>query len=137
MNAITSIRPATHQMKRGGSIVSFLRSRLHAANSLQENLHAVFFDDARRVLGEKALGGTRSGSVRTRSREILSDALALKASGMIIAHNHPSGDCQPSEADLEATRKLSEIARALDIELLDHLIITTTSAYSMRAGGKI
>ena len=68
-------------------------------------------------------------------RDVFSQALSLGASAIILAHNHPSGNCRPSAQDILATRKFGEIANALDIALLDHLILTDTSVYSMRAGG--
>ena len=72
-----------------------------------------------------------------RMRELFGKALSMDAHSMIVAHNHPSGRCKPSPYDITATRRLKDIARALDIELLDHLIITQQSVYSMRAGGDL
>lgn len=136
MNAISPViersRPA---FERGGAIVDFLRKRLDPHDGCRENFHALFLDAHQRLVGEKTIRGDRAGSIRTRSRELFADALAARAHGLIIAHNHPSGRCEPSRADIEATRKLSDLARSLDIKLVDHLIITNTSAYSMRAGG--
>ncbi|WFL76128.1 JAB domain-containing protein [Altererythrobacter arenosus] len=136
MNAIATVAvPDANTRARSDVIVEFFRMRLVPEASRQENFHALFLDSKRRLVGEKAIRGHSSDCIRTRSREIFAEALAARASGLIIAHNHPSGHCKPSRADIEATRKLSDIARALDIELLDHLIITDASAYSMRAGG--
>jgi DNA repair protein RadC len=55
----------------------------------------------------------------------------LRAAGLLLAHNHPSGACSPSEADLAATAQISETARQLDLRLLDHLIVTPSSVYSI------
>ncbi len=55
--------------------------------------------------------------------------------GIVIAHNHPSGDPEPSKADIAATRMLVHAARALEIRVLDHLIFTTTRCTSFRALG--
>jgi DNA repair protein RadC len=70
-----------------------------------------------------------------RMRENFGEALRLDAHGLILAHNHPSGHCRPSSCDIIATRRLAEVARALDIVLIDHLILTDEAVYSMRAGG--
>jgi DNA repair protein RadC len=68
-------------------------------------------------------------------RDVFAEALRLGASGMILAHNHPSGECRPSDNDIAATRRLAEVALALDVALIDHLIFTHEAVYSMRAGG--
>lgn len=64
-------------------------------------------------------------------------AAALKglASGLIVAHNHPSGQAHPSEEDMRLTRKLREGAQLLDIALHDHIILTRTGYYSFRDNG--
>ena len=62
-------------------------------------------------------------------------ALALGAAGFVLAHNHPSGDCRPSADDLAGTRQIAGIAEALELTLIDHLIVTRRCVYSMRAGG--
>ena len=56
-------------------------------------------------------------------RSIIEDALRLGSAGIIVAHNHPSGDPRPSEADLAATRRLAATADSLAIRLHDHLIV--------------
>ena len=59
------------------------------------------------------------------------------ASGIIIAHNHPSGNLQPSQADIQITNKIKEIVKLLDSILLDHIILTKESYYSLSDEGKI
>jgi DNA repair protein RadC len=58
-------------------------------------------------------------------RLILSVALKTLATGLILAHNHPSGNLKPSEADKQITIKIRQAAKLLDIELLDHIIISS------------
>ncbi len=138
MNAIGPIvRRKSPKIFCGGSMVDLLRRRLNPHGETHENFHALFLDKKQRLVGEKTILGHQSASIRTRSRVLFTGALAARAHGLIIAHNHPSGRCEPSQADIDSTRKLSNLSRALDIELLDHLIITSTKAYSMRAGGPL
>ena len=59
------------------------------------------------------------------------------ASGIIIAHNHPSGNLQPSQADIQITNKIQAIVKLLDSILLDHVILTKESYYSFSDEGKI
>ena len=75
-------------------------------------------------------------------REVFRTAIAISASAVICVHNHPSGDPQPSAADLQLTRQLKEAARAVDIDLIDHVIMGRPSAdplgrghYSFRESG--
>jgi len=60
----------------------------------------------------------------------MKQALELGAVALILAHNHPSGTLKPSEADKLITRKLNKAAEALDLKILDHLIITERDYYS-------
>jgi len=72
--------------------------------------------------------GGINGTV-TDVRIILQYAIKSNASGIIICHNHPSGNLQPSESDLSLTKKIKEAAGLLDVQLLDHLIIIPEGRY--------
>jgi DNA repair protein RadC len=65
-------------------------------------------------------------------REVFSLAMSRHAASIIVAHNHPSGDLEPSEDDIDVTDRLSTAGRIMGIELLDHIIISPTSHLSMR-----
>ena len=68
-------------------------------------------------------------------REVFKPALACAAAGLIIAHNHPSGDPAPSREDREVTRVLGEAGRLLDVPLHDHVIIGSDSYFSFKDSG--
>lgn len=68
-------------------------------------------------------------------RDLYSVVLRKKASSVILVHNHPSGDPSPSEADMEATRRMQEAGRLLDIDFLDHIIVGDLRYYSFREHG--
>ena len=68
--------------------------------------------------------GTATASL-VHPREVFKAAIISGASGIIVAHNHPSGDPAPSRADIQVTRQLREAAKILDIDLLDHIIVGT------------
>ena len=122
---------------RMSALVERLRRTLLAPPDNAERLHALFLTSGRTLLGESRLAIGTSEALSLRLRDLFRRALALDASAIILAHNHPSGDCRPSESDLEATRCIAGLARALDIELLDHLIFTHRAVYSMRARGEL
>jgi len=96
----------------------------------QEEVKIVLLNRANIVLGiyEMSKGGT-SGTV-VDIKMILGIALKCNASSIVIAHNHPSGTLEPSEPDKSITKKLKEACRILDLNLLDHLIITGHGYYS-------
>lgn len=71
------------------------------------------------------------------AKVVFKHALDSLASGMILAHNHPSGNLQPSQADIKLTAKLVLAGKSLDISVLDHLIISTEGYYSFRDEGMI
>lgn len=68
-------------------------------------------------------------------REVFRLAVAASASAMVLAHNHPSGDPTPSEADVKVTRDLIRAGQILKIEVLDHIIIENPNHTSLRALG--
>jgi DNA repair protein RadC len=116
-------------------LVDHLRCALLASGDQRERGHVLFTDRQRRYLGDIALGTGERASLMIDPRTILKAGFALGAQGMVLAHNHPSGQCRPSKADHEVTRQLRWIGEMVDLVLLDHLIVTPHAVYSMRAGG--
>ena len=68
-------------------------------------------------------------------REVFRPAILASAASIIVAHNHPSGDPEPSEEDLSITRRLAEVGALLGIGLLDHVVIARRGITSLRARG--
>lgn len=96
----------------------------------QEEVKIILLNRAHIVLGmyEMSKGGV-SGTV-VDIKIILGVALKCNASSIVVVHNHPSGNLQPSEPDKSITKKLKEACKLLDLNLLDHLIITKQGYYS-------
>jgi len=84
----------------------------------------------------KVSSGGISGTIAD-PRVIFTTALNCLATSIIIAHNHPSGNLQPSQADKEITTKIKEAGKMLDIRLLDHIILTDTGYYSFMDEGAL
>lgn len=91
----------------------------------REEFYAMYLNRANNTIAwyNVSRGGI-SGTVAD-LKIILSLALKVGASGFIVAHNHPSGELKPSEADLSLTKKLKQAGQLLDLHLLDHLILTS------------
>ncbi len=99
-----------------------------------ETLRVIHVDRNRRVLSIAEYPGDATRVV-VPLRAIIADALRLGTSGLLLSHNHPSGDPTPSTADVSATRRLVRAARALDINVYDHLINAGAQCFSLRAAG--
>lgn len=109
--------------------------RTHLAAEATERLHVIYCDRSRGYLADETLASGDSRQIEARVRPVIERALALGAHGFLLAHNHPSGICRPSPQDISGTRRLQGIAEALELTLVDHLIVTRRAVYSMRAGG--
>jgi DNA repair protein RadC len=105
------------------------------ADACGERLAVLHLDRERRVLAVDTHPAAETDEIVLPLRAIFVAALSHDAVGMVIAHNHPSGDPQPSRADKAATRRLAETADALGILLHDHLIFTRTAWLSFRELG--
>lgn len=119
------------------AMIQHLRYRVFESSTCQERLHALFFCADWLCLDEVTWVHGEVGAISLRMREVFARGLSVGARHMVLAHNHPSGDCRPSAKDMLATRRLQDIGNALDLELADHLIFTREKVYSMRAGGKL
>jgi len=100
-----------------------------------EQFKVMFTNRAQKVLGifEVSTGGV-CGTVAD-PKVIFAAAIKACACGIILAHNHPSGNLTPSQADINLTRKVKEGGKFLEIQLLDHIIITTEGYYSFADEG--
>ena len=95
-----------------------------------EEFWVLCLNRANRVLGwAKVSQGGLSGTVAD-PKVIFQTALKANAASIILAHNHPSGNRQPSEADIRLTKKMKECGGLLDLAVLDHLILTSEGYYS-------
>ena len=104
---------------------------------LQESFVALYLNRANEILGyyKHAIGGI--SSVAIDRRLIYATALASASVSIILSHNHPSGNLNASPADTQITKAMKEAGEILDIQLLDHIIITKASYFSFADNGMI
>jgi DNA repair protein RadC len=97
---------------------------------LQEGFVVLYLNRANKILGyyKHSIGGIAEAVADVRL--IYATALASASSGIVVAHNHPSGNLAASQSDIELTRKIRDAGKVLDILLMDHLIITRESYFS-------
>lgn len=95
-----------------------------------EEAWIIILDSAHKVLNLQAIGIGNSESVVIESKQIVRMVLENGGSALILAHNHPSGNAYPSEADIKMTQNLSNACSIFNISLLDHLIVCDGEYYS-------
>jgi DNA repair protein RadC len=105
------------------------------AGEAGERLAVLHLDAAQRLIALDERAGAGPDAVDLPMRDIFLAALDHGAVGLVIAHNHPSGDPLPSRADVEATRRLAETSATLGIRLHDHLIFADGACRSFRELG--
>lgn len=103
----------------------------------QERLGAVFLDSRQRILRQREIYVGTINSALVSTRDIISLALLHNATGLVVFHNHPSGNPTPSAEDLTFTRKLEQSLTLVDIDLVDHVIVGSHRYYSMRERGQL
>lgn len=100
-----------------------------------EESHVMFLNRANKALGVSLISKGGMAETVMDVKIILQTALKVHASGIILSHNHPSGNLRPSEPDKQITSKIKEACKVLDFHLLDHIILTEESYYSFADGG--
>ena len=125
------------QIKNSNDCVAIFREVFDDTIELYESMFAVYLNRTNKTIGWiKISQGGLSGTVID-NRIILKAAIESLACGIIICHNHPSGNKTPSNADLNITKKLSEACKILDVNLIDHIILTNDSYLSFADEGLI
>lgn len=105
------------------------------AHETVEQLRILYLDSANRLILDKVHGSGTATTIRFFPKEVIRMALSCRASALIVAHNHPSGDLTPSNADIAFTRRLTGLAKMLDLVVHDHLIVAWTGCASLRSLG--
>ncbi|TDY11664.1 RadC family protein [Meridianimaribacter flavus] len=95
-----------------------------------EEFWIVYLNNSNKVIQKQQLSKGGITGTLVDVRLVMKNALELGATGLILAHNHPSGTLKPSEADKQLTQKLKYAGESLDIKVLDHLIITEKAYFS-------
>ncbi len=127
--------PTGEAIRSPADTEAFLQSRMRHLD--HELFCCLFLDNRHRVLRfDELFRGTIDGT-SVYPREVVKEALAVNAAAVILAHNHPSGVAEPSQADERITRRLKSALELVDIRLLDHLIIGDGRATSLATRGLI
>lgn len=117
----------------GERVIDYCRATLGHGES--EGFRVLFLDTKNALIADEAQGEGTVNRLAVFPREVVKRALDLGASAIIVAHNHPSGDTTPSDADIDTTRAIVEAAAALGIAVHDHIIISRSHHSSLKAAG--
>jgi DNA repair protein RadC len=116
------------QITKMSGLVEMLRANIgHKAN---EVLYAIFLNAKNEVLETKELGEGTVSQAAAFPRKIVEEAIRLKATSLILAHNHPDGIAAPSEHDLNITNEIKNALSLIDVTLQDHIILANNEYYS-------
>ena len=101
----------------------------------KEQFRGLYLNTRNKIIHDEIISiGTRTANL-VHPREVFQPAIEYLAAGIIIAHNHPSGDPNPSEDDLKVTRQMQKVGKTMAIELLDHIIIGNKRYVSLKNKG--
>lgn len=115
---VDSDRPVVDSPEKAAALLANIR------NKKQEHFVCLTLDGANRLIAQRVVTiGTLTASL-VHPREVFADAITDRAAGIVVAHNHPSGSLEASQADREVTNRLRQAGELLGIGLVDHIIIT-------------
>ena len=112
--------------------LSHIRERYsHLQVKQKEHLYAVYLNNDNTVIGDKLVSLGQSMQTSLDLKDIARTAVLTDASAAILVHNHPSGNCSPTDSDLKATEKVQTALETFGVQLLDHVIISRKDCHSM------
>jgi DNA repair protein RadC len=121
------------RLRTAGEVYRYLAPRL--ALLRHEVFHVLSFNTRNVLLGDMRVAEGTTDACTVDPREVFRAALAARATALIFAHNHPSGDPEPSEADLALTRELQAGARIFHLRVLDHVVVGAGRYVSLARAG--
>ena len=140
--ALELSRRVIHEQLKKRSVMNSSRAvgdylKLMFKGKERESFVALFLNVRGHLIGtEELFRGTLNHSA-VYPREVVKAALRHNAASVIVAHNHPSGDPEPSKADLELTKALDEALGMINVDLLDHFVVAETLLYSFADHGRL
>lgn len=128
-------------LKRGGALTSPEQTKLYLSSVLRdrhrEAFYILFLDNQHRVISDEVLFEGTIDAASVYPREVVKRALHHNAAALILAHNHPSGVAEPSQADRRITRRLTDALALVDIRILDHFVVGDGEVISFAERGWI
>jgi len=126
------IKPEGVKIATPADVLPLIR---HYADRRQEHFLSITINGANEVLNVRVVSIGLVDRSQTHPREVFADAVSERASGIVVAHNHPAGSLEPSQADFEITGQLKQTGEIVGIALLDHIIFNRNGYYSFLEAG--
>lgn len=117
-----------YKVENTSELIEYLRARL--SNKSKELFIIIFLDSQNRIIKDEILFEGTLDKNYIYPRELIKKIIFSNAKKVIFAHNHPSGSINPSRVDIKFTKKTNDILREIDVDLLDHIIVTNNGYYS-------
>ena len=128
------IKPEGAKIETPADLLPHVR---HYADRKQEHFLCASINGANEILNIRVVSIGLIDRTPVHPREVFADALSDRASAIIVAHNHPAGDLEPSLADIEVTKQLKVAGVVMGIALLDHIIFNRTRYFSFLEAGRL
>lgn len=125
-----------NQIKSSRDSFIFVRDVIFEGLEVQEHFVVLYMNQSNRIIGYYKHSKGTINSTQVDIQLVTAVAIKTLAKGMVISHNHPSGNLTPSEADRRMTKKLKDAVSMFDITVLDHIIVTTEGYYSFADKGE-
>jgi len=117
-------------VNNASDIANYYMERLK--DKKKEYFIAVFLDSKNKIIKDEVISVGTLNSSLVHPREVFKEAIKNSANAIILVHNHPSGDCEASEADKQISDRFNESGKLLKIKIMDHIIIGKDNYYSFR-----
>ena len=115
--------------KDAANVLTFLE------NETEENFYCIYLNRANKVITTEFISKGTATATIVNAQQIARRALELKAQAVVLSHNHPSGNLNPSDADVKITKTIKESLKLFEIQTLDHVIISNEGFYSLSDNG--
>ena len=128
------IKPREVKITTPADVLPLIR---HYADRVQEHFLSITINGANEVLNIRVVSIGLLDRAPVHPREVFAEVMTDRASGVILAHNHPEGGLEPSPADVDVTRQIKQAGEILGIPLLDHIIFNPSGYFSFLEAGKL
>jgi DNA repair protein RadC len=128
------IKPEGVKITTPADVLPLIR---HFADRKQEHFLSITINGANEVLNVRVVSIGLVDRTPVHPREVFADVVADRASGIIVAHNHPAGSLEPSSSDVETTQQLRQAGEIIGIQLLDHIIFNRSGYFSFLESGRL
>lgn len=135
-NELIAMLAEREKKNAGNGPAAIYETIKHYGLQKQEHFIVVMLDGAHNIIKHVVITVGLANRTLVHPREVFAPALIERATAIVVAHNHPSGNLEPSSDDIEATYRLKKAGQLLGVELLDHIIFSASNYRSLQETGE-